>query len=71
MDRPHFPAPKQYVYAGGKVWGRMPCGDILEFDSPFLYFQQYKAEEDEMYDEMARLTADQDLIEVPEDFVLA
>ena len=60
---------KKMVHVGKKIWGQMPCGEIREFDSPYLYEQAYKNEEDEIADELARLEADREL-EFPEDFVL-
>ena len=58
--------PKQYVSVGDKIWGRLPSGEIEEYDTVDLYFQAYKQDEDYIYDGMAYL----DAIEYPEDFVL-
>lgn len=49
------------------VWGRMPSGVAIRFATENDYADAYKAEEDEIVDEMARLENLMSL-EFPEDY---
>lgn len=49
------------------VWGRMPSGVAVRFATENDYADAYKAEEDEIVDEMARLENLMSL-EFPEDY---
>lgn len=49
------------------VWGRMPSGVAVRFATEKDYADAYKAEEDEIVDEMARLENLMSL-EFPEDY---
>lgn len=56
-----------YVCHSGKIWGRMPSGEILEYDTISLYQEAYRAEENEIVDEMARLEEEK-IRDYPEDW---
>lgn len=60
-------AEKKAVKVDGKIWGRLPCGEIHEYDNMLEYNIAYTAEEDEIVDELARLEAER-FIDYPEDW---
>lgn len=62
-----YPAKQEFENHGTKIWGRMPSGEIKEFESLFKYRLAYQAELDEFVDEMARLEYER-MLELPEDF---
>lgn len=51
----------------GCVWGRMPSGTAMRFATEQEYAEAYRAEEDEIVDELARLEELREL-DFPEDY---
>lgn len=66
-------APMKFVrVSDDEGWGMMPCGEVKVFYSVYcktLYEFAYKAEEDEIADELARLEEER-FVEYPEDFAM-
>ena len=62
-----LPCKEQSVHVGNKVWGRMPTGEIMEFESPYEYQQAYQKEYDLYIDDMYQLE-NEHVIEFPEDY---
>lgn len=56
----------EFTYTDSGVMGVMPCGDQIEFPTEEEYREAYKEEEDEIYDEMARLHYYDEPIDYPE-----
>lgn len=48
----------KFKIVNGYVWGRMPSGIAVKFETEEDYRKAYRAEEDEIADEMARLDAE-------------
>lgn len=60
---------RKYVFAGNYVWGRLPSGEIREYESILEYLNAYKHEEDEVIDELFRLENDLRLDDLQNDYI--
>ena len=57
------------VTNSGKIWGRLPCGEINEYDSVEEYSQAYRKDENDIVDGLAEQEALR-MLDFPEDFVM-
>ncbi len=60
-----------YYMVGNQVYGIMPCGDGKFFNSVTDYENAYRDEENEIFDELARLHYNDEPIDYPEDWRIA